>query len=64
MRYSYVKLLLTGEFSEAQRELQYHIFQAYVNTSVAKARRAAEREYFVMGKIRRQWGGLSLETTF
>lgn len=64
LKYSYIKLLMNGEFSEAQKELQHHIFQEYVQHNVAKARRAAEREYFVMGKIRRQWGGLGLETSF
>jgi hypothetical protein len=27
LKYSYVKMLANGDFSEAQQELQYHIFQ-------------------------------------
>lgn len=63
-RMDHAKLILNGEFSEVQKELEYHIYQEYINDAVTRARRQAEEECHKMDRIRSQWGDLGLEETF
>jgi hypothetical protein len=64
MRYTKMKLMAGGEFKEIQQELEHETYHTHISNAGATARREAERQFYVIGKIRNQWKGLGVEVCF
>ena len=57
-------MTLNGDFKETQQAIEYDLRQQYISNCMATARREAERHLYVLGKVRQQWNGLSMEVCF
>jgi hypothetical protein len=64
MRYTKMKLMAGGDFKEMQQELEHETYHQHISNAKAQARREAERQFYVIGKIRNQWKGLGIEVCF
>ena len=64
MQYRKIKMMAIGDFKELQQELEHQTYHTHISNARAKAKRAAERQFYVIGKIRNQWKGLGLEVCF
>ena len=64
MRVTKMRLMMGGDFKEMQQELEHETYVQYISNAAAVARRRAERDFYVLGRIRNQWKGLGMELCF
>jgi hypothetical protein len=64
MRVTKMRMMMGGDFKEMQQELEHETYVHYISNAGAVARRRAERDFYVLGRIRNQWKGLGMELCF
>jgi hypothetical protein len=51
----------SGNFKEVQRDMKVEFFRQYVAQQVLAAKEKAEREFYIIEKVRESWEGMGLE---